>query len=248
MAACKGLASMSLLVRRLGGLLVLVGLLAACSASNSNSGGSDAVKRTEQLPAPDILAAIPNASEVEYRVGPSDVLEVSVFQVAELSRTVQVSASGEFALPLIGTVQAGGRTVAELETEIASKLGEKYLQSPQVSVFVKEANSQRVTVSGAVQNPGMVSLTGPTTLLQTVALAGGLSEAADARGILVFRTVKQQRMAAKFDLAAISAGKASDPMLHGGDIVVVDQSGIRSALGRVRETIPVFGLFTALLI
>ena len=200
------------------------------------------------LPAPEVLAAIPNAEEVVYRVGPSDVLAVSVFQVEDLGRNVQVSANGEIALPLIGKIAAGGKTVGELETEIAERYGERYLQSPQVSVFVKEANSQRVTVSGAVNKPGMVPLTGPTTLLQTVALSGGLTTAADPRGVLVFRTVDRRRMAAKFDLAAIGSGTAEDPMLHGGDIVVVDQSGFRGALGQVRDNIPVFGLFSALLI
>ncbi len=235
-------------VARLAGLLLLMGLVAACSSSNSGSGGTGAVKRMNTLPAPEVLAAIPNADQVVYRVGPSDVLEVSVFQVEDLDRTVQVSAGGQIALPLIGKIAAGGKTVAELEAEIADKYGARYLQSPQVSVFVKEANSQRVTVSGAVNKPGMVALTGPTTLLQTVALSGGLTPAADPRGVLVFRTVDQQRMAAKFDLAAIGSGKAQDPVLHGGDIVVVDQSGLRGALGQVRDNIPVFGLFSALLI
>ena len=225
-------------------------VLSACSGGGGGVGvgGPDVVQHTSSLPSPEVLAAIPNAEEVVYRVGPSDVLEVSVFQVEDLDRTVQVSAGGELALPLIGKIAAGGKTVAELESEIAGKYGERYLQSPQVSVFVKEANSQRVTVSGAVAKPGMVPLTGPTTLLQTVALSGGLTEGADKRGVLVFRTVGQQRMAAKFNLAAISAGKAKDPVLHGGDIVVVDQSGFRSALGSVRQNIPVFGLFSALLI
>ena len=234
---------------RFAGALILVALLAACSASNGTSdGGPDAVKRTQKLPAPEVLAAIPNAAEVEYRVGPSDLLEVAVFQVPDLSKTVQVNANGQIALPLIGVVAAGGKTVAELESEIAGKLGEKYLQSPQVSVYVKEAKSQRVTVSGAVESPGMLALTGPTTLLQTIALSGGLTKEADPHGILVFRTVQQQRMAAKFDLSAIGAGKAPDPTLHGGDIVVVDESGFRGALGSVRQNIPVFGLFTALLL
>lgn len=200
------------------------------------------------MPAPEILASIPNAAVAEYRIGPSDVLEVSVFQVPDLSKTVQVSASGEIALPLIGNVAAGGQTIAELEDEIAQKLVERYLQSPQVSVFAKEATSRRVTVEGAVTKPGMVTLAGPTSLLQTIALSGGLKETADPRGILVFRTVQQKRMAAKFDLAAIRTGKAEDPVLHGGDIVVVDESGFRSALGSVRQNIPVFGLFSALLL
>jgi len=232
---------------RIGAVLALAAALAGCSASGSGT-TSNAVQRAQKLPAPEILASIPNAAEAEYRVGPSDVLEVSVFQVSDLSKTVQVTASGEIALPLIGNVAAGGKTVAELESEIAGKLGERYLQSPQVSVFVKEATSQRVTVEGAVATPGMVALSGPTTLLQTIALSGGLKETADPRGILVFRTAQQQRMAAKFDLAAIRTGKAEDPVLHGGDIVVVDESGFRSALGNVRQNIPVFGLFSALLL
>lgn len=231
--------------------LALFSLLAACTAASgpgAPGGGSGIAKRTTALPAPEIVSSIPNATEAEYRVGPSDLLEVSVFQVPDLSKTVQVSASGEIALPLIGTVAAGGKTVAELEKEIAGKLGAKYLQSPQVSVFVREAMSQRVTVEGAVGSPGMVTLTGPTTLLQTIALSGGLTNAADARGILVFRTVQQQRMAAKFNLVDIRRGTAKDPVLHGGDIVVVDQSGLKAAMGNVRQNIPVFGLFSAMLL
>jgi len=234
---------------RLGSVLALIVLLAACSAMGGGPGGSAvAVTTTGSLPAPENLSAIPNAEEAEYRIGPLDVIEVSVFQVEDLSKTVQVNASGQIALPLIGTVAAAGKTVADLETEIADRLGERYLQSPQVSVFVNEAMSQRVTVEGAVVNPGIVSLTGPTTLLQTIALSGGLTEVADARGIVVFRTVSQRRTGAKFDLAAIRAGRAEDPVLHGGDIVVVDQSGLRSTMGSIRQNIPVFGLFSALLL
>src|SRR6185312_11872985 len=116
---------------------------------------------------------------VEARIGPLDLLEVSVFRVPELSKTVKVTASGEIEMPLIGTVHAGGKTVAELETEIKTKLEAKYLQSAQVSVFVKEANSQQVTVDGAVTKPGLVVLNGQTTLLQTIAMSGGLAKGAD---------------------------------------------------------------------
>ena len=231
---------------RLGAVLALTWLLGGCSSSSSSGpGGPGVVKYEATLPQPDIGASIPNAAEAEYRVGPSDMLEVSVFQVPDLSKTVQVNSSGQIALPLIGVVSAGGKTIAELEAEIANKLGEKYLQSPQVSVFVKEATSQRVTVEGAVETPGMVSVVGPTSLLQTIALSGGLTDAADAKGIVVFRNVGGQRMAAKFDLAAIRAGNAADPVLHGGDIVVVDKSGFRSAMGAIRNTIPAFGVFSA---
>ncbi len=230
-------------------LLVAANLLVACTSAGSSTTGSDATaKRTDTLPEPKAVSALYNAAQTEYRVGPLDLIEIAVFQVPDLSKTVKVSASGAIALPLIGTVQAGGKTVSELEAEIASRLEAKYLQSAQVSVFVKEANSQQVTVDGAVTTPGLVPLSGQTTLLQTIAMSGGLAKGADPRGILVFRTVDQQRMAAKFDLTAIRAGTAEDPMLYGGDVVVVDSSGLRGALGSIRENIPVFGLFSALML
>ena len=233
-----------------GAMLLLAGLLAGCNSAGSSAGGSDAAftERSNALPEPKAVAALYNAAQTEYRVGPLDLIEISVFQVPDLSKTVKVSASGDIALPLIGTLRAGGRTVSELETDIASRLEAKYLQSAQVSVFVKEANSQQVTVDGAVETPGIVPLSGQTTLLQTIAMSGGLAKGADPRGILVFRTVDQQRMAAKFDLSAIRAGNAEDPMLYGGDVVVVDSSGLRGALGSIRENIPVFGLFSALML
>ena len=227
--------------------LVLIGALCGCTAGGPGPTGSTAgqAQQTAALPPPEVLSAAPNAVQAEYRIGPLDVLDVSVFQVPDLSQTVKVSASGEIGMPLIGAVQAAGKTVAELEKEIKTKLEAKYLQSAQVSVFVKEANSQQVTVDGAVMKPGMVPLSGQTTLLQTVALAGGLARGANARGIVVFRTVHQKKMVAKFDLRAIRAGTAEDPVLYGGDIVVVDTSAISTALGGMRDALPAFGLFTA---
>jgi polysaccharide export outer membrane protein len=173
-------------------------------------------------------------------------LEIAVFRVPELSKTVKVTASGQIEMPLIGTVQAGGKTIPELQNEIATKLEAKYLQTAEVSVFVTEANSQKVTVDGAVQTPGMVTITGQTTLLQTIAMSGGLAQNADPTGIIVFRTVNQQRSAAKFDLKAIRAGRADDPVLFGGDVVVVDTSAFGSAWAGVRNALPAVGVFTAM--
>ena len=175
-----------------------------------------------------------------------DFLEISVYQVPDLSKTVKVAASGEISMPLIGVVQAGGKTISELENEIKTKLEANYLQKAEVSVFVREANSQQVTVDGAVAKPGRVMLDGPTSLLQTIAMSGGLARGANPRGIVVFRKIDQKKMAAKFDLSAIRTGTAADPQLYGGDIVVVEQSAISRALGGISSTIPAFGLFTAI--
>lgn len=243
----RGMTAIRSLLRCIGMPILLAALLAGCSAGGSAPGGASA-QQTSALPAPEVLSATPNAAQAEYRVGPLDVLDVSVFQVPDLTKTVKVSASGEIAMPLIGTVQAAGKTVSELEDEIKTKLEAKYLQSAQVSVFVREANSQQVTVDGAVDKPGKVTLDGPTTLLQTIAMSGGLSKNANARGIVVFRTVDQKRSAAKFDLTAIRSGRAQDPVLYGGDIVVVDSSAFGSALSGIRDSIPAFAVFTPLLL
>jgi polysaccharide export outer membrane protein len=184
----------------------------------------------------------------DYKISPLDIIEVSVFQVEELTRTVQVNTNGLISLPLLGSVQAGGKTTSELETYIAKKLGEKYLESPQVSVFVKEYTSQRVTVDGAVRKPGIFATTGRLSLLQAVALAEGLNELADPSGVLVFRTVDNRRMAARFDLNEIRSGKADDPLLKAGDIVMVDESSARTTWRDVRSALSIPGLFSLLLL
>ena len=120
----------------------------------------------------------------DYRISPSDVVEVSVFGVADLTRTVQVSTNGAISLPLIKTVQAAGKTASELELIIAAKLEATYLQSPQVSVFVKEYTSQRITVDGAVNKPGIFPTTGQLSLLQSIALAGALTMWPTRQGFL----------------------------------------------------------------
>jgi polysaccharide biosynthesis/export protein len=184
----------------------------------------------------------------DYKIAPLDVVEITVFGVVELSRTAQVSSSGMISLPLIKSVRAGGRTQAQLEREIASKLEAGYLQSPQVSVFVKEYNSQRITVDGAVNKPGIFPTIGKVSLLQAIALAEGLNAVADPSGILLFRTVDNKRMAARFDLKQIRSGKVDDPQLQAGDIVMVDDSATRTTLRDIKEVLPLSGLFQLLLI
>jgi polysaccharide export outer membrane protein len=179
----------------------------------------------------------------DYRIAPLDLLEISVFGVKELDRPVQVSSSGMISLPLIKTVKAAGLTQTRLEQQIAAKLEAKYLQSPQVSVFVKEYNSQRITVDGAVQKPGIFPIVGKVSLMQAIALAQGLTVVADPSGVLVFRTVNDKRMAARFDLSDVRSGKINDPFLQPGDIVMVDESKTRTALRDISTALPLTGLF-----
>jgi polysaccharide export outer membrane protein len=179
----------------------------------------------------------PTKSVDEYRIGPGDLIEFSVFQVPELSRTVRVSSRGFVSLPLIGAVPASGRTPEQLETLVAKKLSENYLQDPQVSVFIKEYVSQRVTVEGSVQRAGIFPLTGRTTLLQAIAMASGVDPLANQNEVKIFREKNGTRQTLVYNLEEIRAGKADDPEIEGNDVVVVDKSGTRSAIKTVTDTI-----------
>ena len=193
--------------------------------------------------AEELLAQVVN----DYRIGPSDLLEISVFQVPELSRTVRVNSDGSLSLPLIGQVKAGGLTGYELETLIAKKLQENYLQDPQVSVFIKEFVSQRVTVGGSVNKSGIFPISGKTTLMQALALAGGLGKFAIESDIKVFRTLpdgSQQMLT--YDLEPIRKGEAEDPPLMTSDVVVVAHSEVREKVRGMAEFLRDIAVFGAL--
>lgn len=140
-----------------------------------------------------------------YKIGPLDVLDVSVFKVAELSKTIQVSESGSINFPLVGEMQVGGKSPQEVELMLAKALGGKFLQNPQVSVYVKEYNSQRVTVEGAVKKTGVVPIVGGMSLLQAIAQSGGLDELADS-DVVVFRMTAGKRLAGRYNISDIKAG------------------------------------------
>lgn len=219
--------------------VLLAFALAACSSSGS------VARSTASLPAPDTTTAsgaYQGASD--YRIGAQDLLSISVFGVQELSKDVRVNSNGQISLPLIGGMMAGGRTIPELEADLATKYADGYLQKPQVSVFVKEFTSQRVTLEGAVTKPGIYPITGKTSLLQAIAMAGGVDDkVADLGGIVLMRNIDGKRMAAAYDLRQVRKGLAEDPLIYGDDIIVVEQSGSKTAFRRFIESVPVLGIF-----
>ncbi len=222
--------------------LLLGTLLVACA---SGGGARRDVAATHTLPPPDTTAAS-GAYEgaTDYRIGAQDLLSISVFGVQDLDKEVRVNASGQITLPLIGAVMAGGKTVPELETELARKYADGFIQNPQVSVFVKEFTSQRVTLEGAVNKPGIYPITGRTSLLQAIALAGGIDEkTADTSGIIVIRQIDGRRQAAVFDLRRVRRGETEDPQIYGDDIVVIETSGSKTAFRRFIEAMPAIGVF-----
>jgi len=180
----------------------------------------------------------------DYRIGPQDTLEIAVFQVPDLSNTIRVDSGGTILLPLIGQMTASGRTSKQLSDELESEFGKRYMNDPLVTVTVKESAGQRVTVDGAVIQPGIYPISGETTLLQALALAQGPAELADLHQIAVFRTSGAQRTQAIFDLAAIRTGQAADPRILANDVVIVETSGGRKFLRGLRNALPFLQLLT----
>ncbi len=194
------------------------------------------------LPPPDSAVAI-RPGDADYRIGPKDVLDINVFQVADLTRTLQVDTGGKILLPLVGQIDAAGRTTGQLSADIAAALAKTYMKNPEVVVSVKEASSQKVTVDGAVGQPGIYSLSGPTTLMQAVALAHGADpRLANIRKVAVIRMVKNQRATAVFDLGAIRDGRATDPQIYGQDVIIVDTSRGKSFLQNLGQASPLLSV------
>ncbi|MDP8997590.1 MAG: SLBB domain-containing protein [Pseudomonadota bacterium] len=113
-----------------------------------------------------------------------------------------------------------------------------------MTVAIKEYNSQRITVDGAVMKPGIFPKKGELSLLQAIAQAQGLTTVADPSGVLVFRQVNGKRLAARFDIRQVRSGKLPDPMLLSGDVVMVDESAAKTTLRDITSAMPLTGLFS----
>jgi polysaccharide export outer membrane protein len=219
-------------------ILVCV-LLAACGGPRMDIDRMTAARSVDLQ----TIQTVP-APAAEYRIGVGDKLDVRVFQVGDLSfEELVVDTSGNINMPLIGAVRGAGRTAGEMSLEIAERLAAQYLRNPQVTVTVKEAASQKITVDGAVTKPGVYEMRGSTSLLQAVAMAEGPTRVADLTKVAVFRSIDGRRSVALFDLAAIRQGRASDPQVLGDDVIVVDSSRLSSALREVVGALPALSAF-----
>jgi len=207
---------------------VLLALVAASLASCAHgpaplTGPTLAVLPMTELPPPSPEMA--GGGTRPYHLGPLDKIDIEVFGVEELSRReVQADASGRVSFPLAGTIDASGMTTQELATEIENRLRVRYIRDPHVTVNLKDAVSQTVTVDGEVREPGRYPVVGRMTLMRAVASAKGLTEFARISQVVVFRTVGEQHMAALYDLGAIRGGRYADPEIFPEDIVVVGDS------------------------
>ncbi|GAA0611186.1 polysaccharide biosynthesis/export family protein [Brevundimonas kwangchunensis] len=180
-----------------------------------------------------------------YVIGAADKLKITVFQVADLSfDEIIVDPAGNLQLPLVGSVHAAGLTPLQLSVELERLLAERYIRQPRVNIALVEAASQKITVDGAVTKPGVYEMRGSTSLLQAVAMAEGPTRTAALDSVAVFRQGEQGRMVAMFDLGAIRSGTATDPILQGDDIVIVDTSRLNATLREVLAALPGLAFFT----
>lgn len=201
----------------------------------SSTGGGDAtLKVVSRLPAPRSTG-----DGDDQPLSPGDILELDFFQVDNLDRTVQIDANGRVSLALIGTVQASGKSVRQFEQDIERAYGASYLQNPDITVFVKESAGQRVTIDGEVTKAGIVPVSSTATLLDVIAQAGGFRPLADDTKVYVYRDIDRQKLVANYDVKAIRQGKASNPRIYGGDVIVVFPSSSKIALQNLKEALGV---------
>lgn len=193
----------------------------------------------EVIPPPDA-----NAPRQSYIIVPGDVLNLQVFQEPELSSPeLQVDNVGNIQLPLIGEVPAAGLSATQLAKEVEDRLGRRYVVNPQVVVTIKKAAARFVAVEGQVKQPGVYEIDREYSLLEAIAKAQSPTNIAKLSDVVVFRNIDGQRMGARFNLRAIRAGEAPDPQIHGGDVIVVGFSAIKSAWRDVLQAAPLFNIF-----
>ena len=195
----------------------------------------------QSLAAPDAPSLAP--LEATYRIAPMDTLAIKVFKMPDLTGDYEVDLTGQISLPLIGSVLAADLTTVQLDDVLSKKLGEKYLEHPDVSVGIKSSTRRNVTVDGSVAHAGSFAIAGPTSLMQVVALAGGLAPEANPRRTAIFRQVGGKRQAAAFDLTSIRRGQEPDPQVYAGDIVIIDGSGTKAAQKQILNSLPILSIF-----
>lgn len=187
-----------------------------------STGRLTVIQDSAMLPAPtrqDLTAA-----DRPALIGPLDTIQVDVFNVPDLTREMQVDASGRIAMPLVGTIDARGRTAAELAQAVEVALRGRYVRNPEVTVNIKSSVSQVVTIDGQVIEPGLYPVTNQMTLLRAIASAKGLSEFARQEDVVILRTVGGRKMAGLYNIAAIRRGAYDDPPIYANDVVVVGDS------------------------
>lgn len=217
-------------------LILLLFILPACGQTVLGGSPDVTVMSGEGLPEPTRVDLL--SSSRPYLIGPFDKLKIDVFGIENLSKEVQIDASGRLSFPLIGVVEASGMTPGELAGKLESRLQGRYVRDPQVTVNLEETVSQVITVDGQVDRPGLYPVIGRMTLMRAVATAGGTAEFAKLNDVVIFRNVNGDQLAGLYNLKAIRRGTYSDPEVFANDVIVVGDSQARRLFRDVIQASP----------
>lgn len=208
---------MNMLVR----VIAVVGIFVSVATTSALAQSKPAAIASSHEPVQEKSSLIVTS---DYTIGPEDILEISVWRNADLSKVVEVRPDGRISLPLIGDVTAVGRTASQLADTISAKLKD-YKENPQVSIVVKEVHSYVIYVLGEVAHPGKFPLKSKTTLLQAVTIAGGFTPVAARNKIVVFRFAesgeKDVKIKASYDDIVLRDAGGQNVLLKPGDTIVV---------------------------
>lgn len=198
-------------------LAVLVSVGAFAQSDSASKPSAPAAAATDKQ------AARAAHSDSSYVIGANDVLAINVWKEPDISRSVPVRSDGKISLPLVGELTASGQTAPQLEQEIAKRL-QNYISEPEVTVIVTDSKSQKINIMGMVSKPGAYLLTSATTVLDSIAMAGGFKDFAKQKSIYVLRKAPdgtEQRL--PFNYKEVIKGKNPDQniRLQSGDTVVV---------------------------
>ena len=214
-------------------LLLAAGLVSTCSAQTvfsqpagqTQTTGTTAATQAPKPPVapPPLVPATPVAPPSDYVIGPDDVLQVLYWREKDMSADVVVRPDGMVTLPLLNDVQAGGLTPDQLRDKVTELSRKFLLEDPTVTIVIKAINSRKVFIAGSVSKPGPYPLTAPTTVLQLIAMAGGLTEWADQGKIAVMRQENGKPVRFPFNYKDVVRGKRLDQniLLKPGDTVIV---------------------------
>ena len=219
-------------------------LISACQGSRDIAVGN---VPTPTPTAIDLPSKIPTSSDdvaQSYILGPNDVINVNVFREPDLTLgNLRLDSTGRFEMPLIGRIDANNKNIDVLSQEITERYGRDFLVNPQISINIVEVNSKRLTIEGAVENPGVYIQAGPTDLLSAIAIGGGPQDTAKLSQIAVFRVIDGENRVAAFDIKRIRSGELPNPAIYPGDIVVVGFDGFRTALQDLLQAAPFITVF-----
>jgi len=208
-----------------------IGMVVSAALMVSACAHHESLVSTERLTVVSDSAALPAPRRTDLiapdrpaLIGPLDTIQIDVFNVPDLTRELQVDSSGRIAMPLVGTVDARGRTPSEVAEAIEAALRGRYVRNPEVTVNIRTSVSQVVTVDGQVVEPGLYPVTNEMTLMRAIASAKGMNEFAREEEVVILRTANGRKMAGLYNLAAIRRGAYDDPAIYANDVIVVGDS------------------------